>query len=480
VKFSFFAAFIAVFSSLALAAMPIEKFVNVSFEPDQNVAGFFLLPVNSSYVLVADGVETYVYDTGAGSAINDTARIADLLIADSKARNSFDSKVTLAQSFELSARLAKKTAESHCMQLTGTDMHDCTDKDTCVLACMSNPNCANPLYSDGFWEAILDWTTARKAFDASLSGFGSGIDAISTSATAIDSKIASLDELSKVEKNLSQGLLFLNRTDEGCFGKNATRRCYEYCTKIDYSGKAIPVQRQNLVALKAALLDMQNQTARANAIQNASAKNNQYLKSRGGDFASLKVDMAGDLLQLNKSYESLSEKVNDTQIPPMLASLSALSEKIVKAGKEGRYRAALSEKRNYESSYKAVSDRLDSDLSKYNAALSQIDGLNGKVNNSSWLIGAQSSSTYAAKLSALRENLTSSPATLQKIADISAEAGNISEGLSDDISAAASQGGAPSQQQQQAAGGKTGGLPCLPAFVLLAAGLFVAFREQGA
>lgn len=476
-KFAFFALFLVAAMSLALAATSIEKFVNSSFEPDQSVAGTLLLPDREVYVLTADGGETYAFDTSAGSVIIDSAKIAALLEADSKSRSSFDQKVSLAKPFESQVRAAKNKSEALCMQLTGTDMHDCTGKDTCVFACMTNPNCANPLYSDGFWESILDWTTSRKAFDAELSNFGAGIDSISTDTSAIDSKIATLDRLSQMEKNLSLGLLFLNRTDEGCSGANATKRCYEYCGKIDYSRAALAAQKQNLIALKAALLDVQNQTPRAAAILSAGAKNSAYLSTRGGDFAALKVRMSGDIAKLNRSHSSLSQKVNDTQIPFMLDSLAALSEKIGNAGKEGRYRAALSDKPSYESAYKALSDRLDSDSSKYDAALRQIGDTMGRANNSSWLIGAQSYAVYAAKLSALRENLTSSPATLEKISDVGAQVDKLSASLSDDISAKAAQGGA----QPQAAGAQKGGLlPCLPAFAFLAIAGFAAFRKQGA
>lgn len=473
-KPGFFALLVIAFSSLALAATPIEKFVNSTFEPDQNVSGAFLLPGNSVYVIVADGVETYAYDAAAGAAISDPASLAALLSADSKAKSGFEQKVASAKAFDSQVRAAKNASEQLCMQLTGTQMHDCRDKDTCVLACMSNPNCANPLYSDGFWEAILDWTNTRKGFDASLSEFSAGLDAVSTDPAAIDSRLSALDELSASGKKLSQSILFLNRTDEGCSGANATKRCFEYCKKIDYSAQAIAAQRGSLVALKAALLDVQNQPARAQAILAAGAANAQYVSARGGEFASLRIRMAGGLSRLNSTSQELSAKVNDTQIQPMSDSLFALSAKIEKAGKEGRYRAALSDKQKYESSISEISDRLASDLKKYDTVLAQIEEVRSKANSSSWLIGAPSYEKYSLRLSTVRSSLTMAPVTLAEISDAGSEIESVRSDLSDEISAKAAQGGAAAPQQ----GAGKGLIPCLPAFALLAIAGFAAFRKQ--
>jgi len=355
------------------------------------------------------------------------------------------------------------------MQLTGTETHDCTDKDTCVLACLSNPNCANPLYSDGFWEAILSWSDARKAFDAKLSQFGSGLGAITNDTSAIDSKISTLSELSALAQIATSNSIFLNRTDEGCSGANATRRCFEYCKKIDYSVAGIASQSQNLLALKNALLEAQKQPARAAAILNASSKNDKYVSTRGADFAALRIKMGNGLAKLNSSALGLSTKVNDPQIGVMLNSLSALSEKIEKAGAEGRYKTAFSLKPEYENAVGALLARIASDQSGYDLLLVKIDASSGRANNSSWLIGKETYEVYATKISLLKSNLTSAPATLQQISETNSQLNAIDESIVGEISTKASQGGAHSAQK--------GILPCMPALVALVAGLFVLLRR---
>ena len=484
-RFRSFALLLLSLVFIPFAATPMEKFINSSFEPDQNVTATALLPDATSFLISADGVETYVFDASAGAPITDASKIAQLLSGDSRNRSGFSQLAASAKSFEPSVLAAKNASEALCMQLTGTDMHDCTDKDTCVLACMSNPNCATPLYSDGFWEAILDWTNLRKSFGASLSQFGSGIGSVETDTSAIDAKLSVLDTMSATEKQLESSILFLNRTDEGCAGANATKRCFEYCPKIDYSRAGIAAQKQNLASLRTALASAQSQPLRAAAIINASAKNNLYLSTRMGDFASLRVKMGTDASSLNKSAGELSSKVNDSTISPALASLSQISDGILALGKAGRYRAALSQKQAYDSAYAEVSGKIAADSEKYDSALSQMDSIRDKANNSSWLIGAASYANYSAQLSALKANLTSSPATLSQISDAAAQAGQIGASLSEEISARAAQGGAAAAQGGAPAQGaassqqKGGLLPCLPAFALLAIAGFAFGSRRG-
>ena len=222
---------------------------------------------------------------------------------------------------------------------------------------------------------------------------------------------------------------------------------------------------------------MQKQPARAAAILAAGANNSLYDSAKGGQFAALRVKMAGDLTRLNRASKELSAKVDDTQIQPMLDSLSALSAKIEAEGKDGRYRAAFSDQKIYESLLSQASDRISSDLLKYDGALAQIGEVLSKANNSSWLIGQASYAKYAAQLTALQANLTSAPAPLGAISSAGAEAAEIQSSMSDEISAKAAQGGAAAPQQQQSSG--KGLLPCLPAFIVLAVAGFAFFRKSG-
>jgi hypothetical protein len=448
-------------ASLAFGASTLENFINSSFEPGQKVNYTALLPSSNAVLIAADGVETYVFDTAENKPIYDVSRMSALLAEDSKSRSGFSSLVLQAKSFSQQVLSAKSFNESVCMRLTGTDTHNCTDKDSCVLACMSNPNCATPLYSDGFWESILEWTTLRKKFDSTLSQFDDGIDEIESSTAAIDSKLAVLENLSLIEKQLKNSQLFLNRTDEGCSGPNATKRCFEYCPKIDYSGQAIESQKKSLNDLKKALQDLQRQPSRAAAIANASKQNDLYLSTRLGNFTDLKIRMQRDAIALNRSAKELLEKINDSAIPDMLNSLSNISESIIEAGNQGRYREALSKKKEYESAYSGLSGRMESDMKKYNETISKIDSLMQKANSSKWVLG-ESYEKYSSQLLQIKANLTKSPVALSQLDALSSAAAKVGVELAEEVSSKVAQGGAEASKSNPKSA-----LPCLPAFIAI-------------
>ncbi len=364
--------FLALFAFLALAVSafaiqaPMEKFLGSSFEPDQSVQ---MLPVfaDGKYVFVlADGKEIYVADNGTGKPVSDRQQLIALLVADAKNRTNFESAVASAASFPNEITAAKGALEAKCRQYTGTDMKDCTDKQTCTLACFSVPQCSGgPLYSDGFVEAMQQWTADRKQFDALVASDAQGMEKIGSDGSLVGGKLAIANSMLAQAKKLAGNAIFLNRTDEGCSGSNATKRCYEYCPKVDYSESRINVEIANLNALKSAYAAVGRQEHRAESILNQSAQNDAYLATRAGLFQELRIRMQNRMKMLNESSLSLSQKVNDTAISGMLASLSGISGRIVEEGNGGLYRKALAGKADYESKEKEMDSRISSDLNVY-------------------------------------------------------------------------------------------------------------------
>ena len=464
---------IAVFCSLSFA-VPLEKFINTSFEPDQKVETKGLAAPGNFLVISADGNETYVFDSDAGAVVADRQKLQDLLVADSRSSSSFESKVSSALALESDVKNAKNKSEFECMRLTGMEMHECTDKDTCVLACKSNPNCDTILYADGFWEAMLDWANAKRKFDSSLASYAQGIEAVSTDAAAIDSKSAVLGDLLSTASNISANTMFLTRTDPGCAGSNATLRCFEYCHKINYSSDRLASEKQNLASLKAALAAVQQQPARADAILASGAKNDLYLSIRGKDFAELRLKAQNDVKKLNASYSDMSKKVKDGEIAPMIDSLSALSAKIIAGGDAGLYRKALSQKDAFLQKSKEISDRMGSDLAKLDAVTKDIDSLSDKVDKGAWLLGNQTADGYRTELGAIRANLTSSSVTLSQISSARMDLDTLKLRIVDELSTKATSGAGAAQGAGIPAP-LPSKLPCLPGLallsVLLAAGV---------
>lgn len=462
---------IAVFCSLPFA-VPLEKFLNTSFEPGQSVGAKALAAPGSLLLIVADGTETYVFDSDAGAAVADKQKLQGLLVADSKSSSGFESKVSSALALESEVKNAKNKSEAECMRLTGMEMHECTDKDTCVLACMSNPNCVNVLYGDGFWEAMLDWANAKKKFDSSLSSYAQGIEAVKSDSAAIDSKSAVLDNLLSTASNISANPVFLDRNDPGCSGSNATLRCFEYCHKINYSSDRLAAEKQNLASLKAALGAVQQQPARAEAILASGAKNDLYLSTRGKDFAELRLKAQNDVKRLNASYEAMSKKVKDAEIPPMIDALSALSAKILADGEAGSYRKALSQKDAFLQESDEINDRMSSDLAKLESVTSEISSLQDKVDKGAWLLGNQTAGSYRAQLGAIKANITSSAVTLSQISSARADLDALKLRIVDELSSKATSGAGVAQ-----GAGIPAKLPCLPGLALLSVLLFAGVRK---
>jgi len=464
---------LSVFCASATAG-EAEKFLNSTFEPGQPTTTSQILPSGDYLLVTADGVETYVLEAATGKPLSDRQKIADLLTADSKNRSGYDTKVASALALESDVKKAKNKTEFDCLRLTGIEMHECSDRDSCIYACKSNPNCDTMLYSDGFWEEILEWNSARKGFEAALASYANGLDAVKTDTSAIDGKISKLNELSAFSKNMTSSQLFLNRSDEGCSGKNATLRCFEYCRKVDYSVGRIDAERQSLLALKNAIVGAQQQLARADAILNASAKSDAYVLSRGRDFAELKLKMANGLSKLGADYAEFSARISDQGIPPQIAALGNLSARIVALGNNGTYKSALDMKKDYEQNYSYISDQMQSELSQYGALLAAIDSAEEKIGKGAWLLGNQTAADYKAQLGQIRANLTSAPVGQQKLITTKSDLEQLAGRLSDEITAKATQGGAALGIGQN---GKQGLLPCLPAFAVLSIGFIAFFRR---
>ncbi|MEM4633716.1 MAG: hypothetical protein QW275_01020 [Candidatus Anstonellaceae archaeon] len=472
--------------AISFAASPLEEFLSKSFEPGMNVQVSRLLSSENYSVVLLDGKEIYVVDDLAGKPVQDREKIENLLKEDAKSRQNYQQKISSAMNLVKDVQNAKNKTEAQCMLLTGTDMHECKDKDSCVLACMSNPNCATPLYSDGFWEALLDWSNARRKYGELLEKYQAGLDKISSEPSAIDEKKEILAQLHSTAKNMSLNPLFLNRTDEGCSGKT-TKRCYEYCPKIDYSASRIEAEIANLEGIKVALLDAKNQPARAEEILKEGAKYDAYLSTRMKDYAELRVKISSSLKKVNETAKEAALKVKDPSIYASIEQLSKQAENIGKKGDENRYKEALEMGKDYQQKLEEVKGRIDSNLKKYEEVLEKIDGAVQKLEKSRWLVGNQTYLEHLAKLEALKQELVSAPVTLEEMEEIRMKV--IQEDM--EINAAISQkaaevasGSSPISQEaiKEIAAAqipKNTPLPCLPAFALAAIGVAVLLARKG-
>jgi len=450
---------------------PLQKFVNDTFEPDQSVETGALYFSGGNFVLVsADNAETYVVDTASGKALYDAAQIEAILVSDLKDKRGFEAKRNSSISLAREANLAKNLTEAQCMLLTGTAMHECFDRDSCIFACKSNPNCDILLYSDGFWEAILGWSKSRKGFDSALSEFDLEIEKVAESSGNVDTKLAVLEDLIGHSGNMTKSAIFLNRTDEGCSGKNMTRRCYEYCKKVDYSSARLGAERQNLLALKAIVVDLSLQGGRAAAIVSKGSRNDAYLSTRGREYETFRMAMANDIRKLNASNSELQEKMNDTSIAPKIAELENLSNQINALADEELYRKAMAKKPEFENMSREIKNRINDELGQYGALASKMGLFSEKVQNATWILGNATAGQYLADVGRIKNSL-GMPTTLANVKNATAEMKALEEKLASDMIDKAAKPAAAQQQIPQK-------LPCLPAFAVLFVAAFACGRKR--
>ncbi|VVB57892.1 Uncharacterised protein [Candidatus Anstonella stagnisolia] len=423
------------------SAATVSNFISATFEPDQKVSQGALGASSGSYsLIIVDGTETFVFDNTAGSPVLDKEKIKQILIEDLYSRANFASTLADAKALEAKAQAANDATELKCMQSTGSDMHECTNKDSCILACMSSPLCQSGLlYADGSWESILAWTNEKKKFDASLSSFTAGIDSIKDGGSAIDSKLSTLDSILLSANNISQNPLFLNRTDDGC--RNGTRRCFEWCAKIDYSVPSLLSMRSSFVSLKSALAPLGQQAQRASDLLARSTDTQAYVDTRAAKLAAFKGSMASELSSLQRDYSNLPAK--DDSIGKRIASLTNLSQSIGVQGDAGYIHLSLS--RSAEFSSEATSIRTLITASSSNAAALQksVDELDVKIQKSSATLGNGTLGPYSLNLSIIKGKLAGKP-DASSISAMRAEVSALDSSLDKQIVQASLEGKSPS------------------------------------
>ena len=490
----FIALFMLLLLPLAFAYQtPLDKFLNTTFEPGQNVQASVFS--NMAFALVSlDGVETYLVNAQTGNPIHDRDSMVSILQAEVKANSGFDAKAASAANLSQAVAAAKQTAEAQCMLLTGTDMHECTDIGTCKVACLSNPNCAGSVYfADGFIGAMLDYTTSRQKFSSDLASYPQNIAAISTDQAVLDQKVSLLNDMSSLAANMSGNPIFLNSTDPGCTDPNSGIKCFEYCPKVDYSLSRIQAEISDLQSIRTIVATVQAQPARADAILAAGKANDDYLSARGSNWQEFRLEMENSIAAFGKRAADLGKNVSDSNISITLSLLSNLSASIKHQADAGYYKAALAQRAAFGQQADALSARMDADAAAYEAFSGSIDALSGKVDSSEGIIGANSSQAYRLQISQIRSSVSAN-GTLEQLGLATQHLSNLSQNLTEEIAAVAlarqsaprtppapaPNQSAPTPAPAPAPAPASGKLPCLPGLILLAlVGFTFGFAKPG-
>ncbi|MFA5929308.1 MAG: hypothetical protein WC861_00325 [Candidatus Micrarchaeia archaeon] len=452
------------------ASTPLENFISGSFEPGSIVASSPLLCQGNYYLVSLGGNETYVVDGSSGKAVTDIAALDALLSEDARNRTGYASKVSSAAAFPSVVDAAKNASEAKCLQYIGDDGDPgCIDRQTCIVSCYSSPQCSLIIQADGFIDAVMDWDASRKAFSSALDAYSGGIGAVGSDPAAIDSKIGILQSLSLLAQNMSNNTIFLTKGDPGCSGANATRKCFEYCPKIDYSASRIASQAQDLALLKAALSTIAGQGPRAEAILNRTSANDAYLSSRGRDYAEFSMRMQNSIRNLKANSTALAKNVKDPSIAPMISALENISALSQNLSSQGKYRPALALRAQFDEVSSGAASAIASDAKRYSSLLLAMDGFSSKVQSSAWLIGKPSAGSYLSQLASLKANY-SAPLTLSRISSASDALSEMGNALDAEISAKASSAGNSTSPPPPV--GQPPAIPCLPSLIAVPLLLF--------
>ncbi|MCX8196887.1 MAG: hypothetical protein N3G80_01040 [Candidatus Micrarchaeota archaeon] len=389
--------FLVLLAGFLSASFP--KFILERFEPDQNLS---LQPLASRQfaLVVAEGKEFYLFDLEKGQPLYDTKEISQLLLSDLRQKSQYEAKVSLASGLMKEIRLSREKNEKQCMVLTGTDAHNCTDKQSCIVACKSNPNCDVMLYANGFWEALLDWSKKRNEFDSKLAEYEKSV-ALGNFAQASKA----LSEMSAIAASIGKNPIFLNQTDAECQSKSSI--CFQYCQKIDYGIEKISNALQAVESLRMLSDEAAKQEARAQAIVENSKAQDLYLSTRDARLQEFILYSENKLRTLSEKASKIGQDAATSS--SMLSQLGLVQQNISQLGKAGLYRKAFALALEFEKKALEAEQDINRSFKEYEAILRSISELEQSINKSEPLIGANVSKQYLGELKSIKEKMSQRP-----------------------------------------------------------------------
>ncbi|MFA6035423.1 MAG: hypothetical protein WC759_00505 [Candidatus Micrarchaeia archaeon] len=186
------------FLSQLISALSLNEFLAPYMLPGERPVAEDFSAGNSNYALVRiAGKPTFLLEVQDDqfSFVQDAGQMEEVLrskvLGEVALTESLDSSLHLLQEFNNSRLLGEK----ECRRQTGTDRLPCIDKESCIVACRSVPNCQTALsYNIDSINAIRDWLSISSQLNARVADAEqSSADASSALGTSFDT--APLDSL---------------------------------------------------------------------------------------------------------------------------------------------------------------------------------------------------------------------------------------------------------------------------------------------
>jgi hypothetical protein len=296
-------AFLALLAA-PLSALSINDFLSPYMLPGERPVAEDFSTGGSNYALVRiagkpsfllevqDDQFSFVQDAGRIQAVLRSKVLGEVALTES-----LDTSLDLLQEFNNSRLLGEK----ECRRQTGTDRLPCVDKESCIVACRSVPNCQTALsYNIDSINAIRSWLAISSQLDASVieaeqSSAGTSAALGSSFDTApLDSLLADEYNVQTLAANVSDNPLFSCAAGGKCFCAN-TANSTMLRTSIDL-----------LLRVRSNLTLFQTLPALSSSIAAATAQRTS-IKDEGGRYALV-------LSESDAALKELRQKIDDSLV----------------------------------------------------------------------------------------------------------------------------------------------------------------------
>lgn len=340
-----------------------EQAVQTYIEPGMQVDDAMQLTTSkgTAYVVKIEGQEMFIIGDWSSTVIQDEEAILRLLEEGIVAKtNSSQAKRDLKTALaDLAARRAEP--EFNCSRSTGTEKLPCYDKESCIKAAGAGDTGTLPsgmIYADGFWQAEVDWLAKRTDLNITIAELQRQANSQSDSQGQAEATAGNISLAIRQMQALDGNRLF---TD------------FFICPKVawPYSGWQAMASRWRGIAERMQSLDAQ--PARAHQIAARTAAWLEYMDTRKGDFASMKLELNGKSRQIGAKLANYTDVFEDDRgLELKYGKIGNASKAAIKAGDSGQYRVALTSGDAAGLQFDEMEKTIDADLKSRSNALKHL------------------------------------------------------------------------------------------------------------
>lgn len=246
--------------------------------------------------------------------------------------------------------------ENECRRLTGTDRLPCTDKESCIVACRSVPNCQTALsYNLDSILGILGWLNTTGRLDSQLQVAADAHYSIGDNfeSSYVDGAAAEVDGLKSLGINITTNIIFYCGPGGMC-----------YCPTPGFNFTAIDSSLGLLSSLSGKLAALHELDTVAGQMAHKSAER-AGIRDEGMRYALVLQETRDQLLGLRTKLDESSAFVHDAQLTKSFDEAQSISISLQGAVGQKDYNAADSFSRSLYSKLGPLEVRAESNKASY-------------------------------------------------------------------------------------------------------------------